>query len=61
MLVAPGSATALTLVNELAALAPPLAPSEVGSPFDLPQHGFFTDGAHLDHIHVGYRSSQLAA
>lgn len=54
-LVAPGSATARALVDELAALAPPLAPAEVGSPFDLPRPGFFTDGAHQDHVHVGYR------
>ena len=56
-LVAPGSATARTLVGELAALAPLLAPAEVGSPFDLPQPGFFTDGAHQDHVHIGYRQN----
>lgn len=56
-LVAPDSATARTLVDELAALTPPIAPAEVGSPFDLPQPGFFTDGAHRDHVHVGYRAT----
>jgi len=55
-LVAPGSATARTLVDELAALAPPLAASEVGSPFDLLRPGFFTNADHQDHVHVGYRA-----
>lgn len=55
-LVAPGSATARTLVGELATLAPPLTPGEVGSPFDLPRPGFFTDDAHQDHVHIGFRA-----
>jgi hypothetical protein len=54
-LVRPSSAIARVLVDELTTLTPPLAPAEVGSPFDLPQPGFFTDAAHQDHVHIGYR------
>lgn len=55
-LVTPSSRTARALVDELAALGPPLAPAEVGSPFDLTQPGFFTNADHQDHVHVGYRA-----
>lgn len=56
-LVSPGSRVARTLVEELAAFAAPLAPSEVGSPFDLPRPGYFTNADHHDHVHVGYRTA----
>lgn len=54
-LVTRTSRSARLLVDELAALAPPLAPAEVGSPFDLPRPGFFTNADHQDHVHIGYR------
>jgi hypothetical protein len=53
-IVTPTSRAARTLVGELAALTGLLAPDEVGSPFDLPQRGFFTNADHQDHVHVGY-------
>lgn len=54
-LVTPSSRSAQMLVDELATVSPPLVPSEVGSPFDLPRPGFFTDADHQDHVHIGYR------
>lgn len=52
--VTPTSTTARTLVDELATVTGALAPSEVGSPFVLPNPGFFTDADHQNHVHIGY-------
>lgn len=53
--VSPGSRAAAAAVAWLGTLTGPARPDEVGQPFaDLPAAGFFSDAAHLDHIHVAY-------
>jgi secretion/DNA translocation related TadE-like protein len=53
-LVRPGHAPSLALVSWLAGLSGPVRPSEVGSPFPSfeDSEGHFSDGAHLDHVHI---------
>ncbi|MGH9168114.1 MAG: Rv3654c family TadE-like protein [Acidimicrobiia bacterium] len=49
------SGAARRLVDWLAGMEGPLRPDEVGSPFPgLGGTGFFSDGDHLRHIHVGF-------
>ena len=52
--VSPSSEAAKQLGQELADLDPALRPTEVGAPWQFEPEGFFTDDAHLDHIHVAY-------
>jgi hypothetical protein len=54
-LVRPGDQASFRLVEWLASLRGPLRPLEVGSPFPVfePLPGHFSNGDHLDHIHVG--------
>lgn len=44
------------VVTTSLALSPPLRPSEVGSPWDLPDRGSFSDASHRTHIHLGWRA-----
>ena len=53
-IVNPGSTAARELATEIAALTGDLRPTEVGTPFPIGAPGFFTDGAHQDHIHVAF-------
>lgn len=47
------------LASWLAGLPPPLRPDEVGSPWtDLVGPGYFSDAAHADHLHSGWRSKR---
>jgi len=49
------------LAQQTLGSAPPLRPDEFGSPWaDLGRHpGAFTDAAHWDHIHAGWRASTV--
>ena len=49
-----GSTAARELATEIAALTGDLRPTEVGTPFSIGAPGFFTDGAHQDHLHVAF-------
>ena len=49
-----GSTAARELASEIAALTGDLRPTEVGTPFPIGAPGFFTDGAHQDHLHVAF-------
>jgi hypothetical protein len=55
-LVRSGSPAAYELTLLLASLEGPLRPDEVGSPWPIASPGQFTNGDHLDHIHIGYES-----
>jgi hypothetical protein len=55
-LVSAANPTAIEVMHELAALAPPVLPDEIGGPVDTGEPGVFTDRFHTDHLHVGYRS-----
>jgi len=53
--VTPGNTAALDVAQTLAALSGPLRPDEVGTPWPaLDAPGFFSDRAHLDHLHIGW-------
>ncbi len=49
-----GSPAARELASEIAEMTGDLRPTEVGTPFPIAASGFFTDGAHQDHLHVAY-------
>jgi hypothetical protein len=49
-----GNAAAREVAGMIAELPASIRPSEVGTPFSISAPGFFTDGAHQDHLHVGY-------
>ena len=40
--------------REIAEMSGDLRPTEVGTPWAIAASGFFTDGAHQDHLHVAY-------
>lgn len=54
MAVSSKNLSALQVVRELLSFASPLRPDEVGSPWDLPDRGSFSDAAHSRHIHFGH-------
>jgi cell wall-associated NlpC family hydrolase len=54
-IVSPGSALARDIASELSELDPAIRPDEIGSPFAINGPGYFTDAAHQNHIHVGFK------
>lgn len=54
MAVSSKNLSALQVVRELLSFPSPLRPDEVGSPWDLPDRGSFSDAAHSRHIHFGH-------
>ena len=52
--VNPGNQAARQLAQELSGLDSSIRPSEIGSPWALSGAAYFTDGAHQDHLHVGF-------
>jgi hypothetical protein len=52
--VGPGNATAHRVAIALSRLDPSIRPSEIGSPWAISGPAYFTDGAHQNHIHVGF-------
>ena len=53
-IVNPGSPAARELATEIAEMTGDLRPTEVGTPWAIDAEGFFTDGAHQDHLHVAF-------
>ncbi len=53
--VGPGSPLAREVASELSQLEPDIRPNEIGSPFAIAGPGYFTDAAHQNHIHVGFK------
>ena len=56
-IVSPGSALAREVASELSQFDPALRPDEIGSPFAINGPGYFTDAAHQNHIHVGFKTA----
>ena len=54
-IVSPGSALAREVSSALSELDPAIRPDEIGSPFAINGPGYFTDAAHMNHIHVGFK------
>ncbi|WP_028067016.1 NlpC/P60 family protein [Solirubrobacter soli] len=54
-IVGPGSPLAREVASELSQLNPDYRPNEIGSPFAIAGPGYFTDAAHQNHIHVGFK------
>jgi len=52
--VGPGNAAARSLAESLSKLPESIRPSEIGSPWALPGAAYFTDGAHQNHVHIGF-------
>ena len=52
--VGPGNAAARELAVALSRLPASIRPTEIGSPWALPGAAYFTDGAHQNHIHIGF-------
>jgi NlpC/P60 family len=52
--VGPGNQAARHVAMALSRLDPSIRPSEIGSPWALPGSAYFTDGAHQNHLHVGF-------
>ena len=55
--VGPGSPLARDLASELSQLEPDIRPNEIGSPFAIAGPGYFTDAAHQNHIHIGFKQA----
>ena len=53
--VGPGSPLAREVASELSGLNSDYRPNEIGSPFAIAGPGYFTDAAHQNHIHVGFK------
>jgi hypothetical protein len=54
-IVSPGSPAAREVATELAELDPEYRPNEIGSPFAIGAPGYFTDAAHQNHVHFGFK------
>ena len=53
-IVRPNSIASRELAEALADLPESIRPTEVGTPWPINAPGFFTDGAHQDHLHVAF-------
>ena len=42
-------------------LEAPLRPTEIGTPWAIDELGYFTDGDHRDHLHIGFDDPLAAA
>ena len=52
--VGPGNSAARELAESLSRLPASIRPTEIGSPWALPGAAYFTDGAHQNHVHIGF-------
>jgi len=52
--VSPDNEQAKELALALGRLPAPLRPTEIGSPWEIDDPAYFTDGDHQDHLHVGF-------
>ena len=55
-IVSPGSAAAREVSSALSDFDPAIRPDEIGSPFAISGPGYFTDAAHQNHVHVGFKT-----
>jgi len=44
----------VAIMDQLAALTPPMRPDEIGGPINTGQPGVFTNSFHANHIHFGW-------
>ena len=58
--VGPGSAIAREVASELSSLDPNIRPNEIGSPWAISGPGYFTDAAHQNHLHLGFKEEITA-
>ena len=56
-IVGPGSPLAREVASELSTLDANYRPNEIGSPFAIAGPGYFTDAAHQNHLHVGFKQA----
>ena len=54
-IVRPDSAAARKLADELSAWTRPCAPTRSARPGRISAPGYFTDGDHQDHLHIGFK------
>ena len=54
-IVGPGSPLAREIASEVSTLDPNIRPNEIGSPFAISGPGYFTDAAHQNHLHLGFK------
>ena len=52
--VGPGNQAAREIAESLSRLPSSIRPTEIGSPWALSGPAYFTDGAHQNHIHIGF-------
>ena len=55
-IVSPSSPLAREIASELSSFDPEIRPDEIGSPFAINGPGYFTDAAHMNHVHVGFKT-----
>ena len=53
-LVSPSNELAHQLVLAIGRLPEAIRPTEIGSPWAIDEPGYFTDGDHQDHLHLGF-------
>ena len=53
--VGPGNPVAREVASELSSLDPSIRPNEIGSPWAIAGPGYFTDAAHQNHLHIGFK------
>ena len=55
-IVSPASPLAREIASELSSFDTAIRPDEIGSPFAINGPGYFTDAAHMNHVHVGFKT-----
>ena len=55
--VSPDSPLAREVASELSSLNKEYRPDEIGSPFAIAGPGYFTDAAHQNHLHIGFKEA----
>ena len=55
-IVNPGSIAARELATEMQEINTEYRPDEIGTPWAISGPGYFTDGGHQDHLHVGFKT-----
>jgi cell wall-associated NlpC family hydrolase len=53
--VNPSNFDAREIAMELQSLDPSIRPNEIGTPWAISGPGYFTDGAHQNHLHIGFK------
>src|SRR4051794_10484120 len=55
--VGPGNPVAREVASELSSLDSSIRPNEIGSPWAIAGPGYFTDAAHQNHLHIGFKEA----